>query len=329
MSPSKPPALGSWARRGGDGAQVAEPCDERELIEVLHVLADRGVALNHGISLSRARLTHLDPIGVASMTVAAGAGVVLEDLETHLKPHGLSLGPLSPAAMSLQLGDFLEGPYAGLRSIPGGRLEPVCTSVTAITSDGRRLETSRSPRSAAGPDLSALVLGAAGRLALVTSGVVRCVPYPQRDLSLAYSFPSAQAFVSALQRSLAEGFLPWRVHVDSRAGRVLAEVRWAGSVGSVERDRELLGRCVEEGRGQGASELACESPSLLEYESTWAAVLASLAQGRALQLFRLSLTTLVARGDVEGVALNEPASWTSGGGRLLALDARGVLGGAP
>ena len=308
---------------------MAEPRDERELTEMVHVLADRGVALHHELTLSRARLTVIEAIGAESMTVAAGAGVLLHELDLHLKPHGLTLGPLSPAAMSLRLGEFLEGPYAGLRSIPGGRLEPVCTSLSAITSDGRRLETSRSPRSAAGPDLSALILGADGRLALVTRGVVRCVPFPERDVRVAFSFPSPQAFVSALQRSLAEGFWPWRVHADSTSGRVLAEVRWAASVGSVERDRELLARCVEEAGGRGAGEAEREGPVSIEHESTWDAVRASLEQGRALQLFRLSLTTVVARGDVEGVALNESTGWTSLGGRLLALDARGVLGGAP
>ena len=65
------------------------------------------------------------------------------------------------------------------------------------------------------------------------------------------------------------------------------------------------------------------------WSGTWDAVRTSLEQGRALQLFRLSLTTVVARGDVEGVPLNESTGWTSLGGRLLALDARGVLGGAP
>lgn len=308
---------------------MAEPRDERELTEVIHVLADRGVALHRDLALSRARLTEIEPIAAESMTVPVGAGVVLHELDAHLKPHGLTVGPLSPAAMSLRLGEFLEGPYAGLRSIPGGRLEAVCTSLTAITSDGRKLVTSRSPRSAAGPDLSALVLGADGRIALVTRGVFRCVPFPERDVRVSFSFPSAQSFVTALQRSVAEGFWPWRVHADPRSGRVVAEVRWAASVGSVERDRELLSRCVEDvgGRGAGASER--EGPVSIEHESTWDAVRASLERGRPLQLFRLSLITVVARGDVEGVPLHEPTGWTSFGGRLLALDGRGVLGGAP
>ncbi len=328
MSAPKPPSLGSWARRI-DGALVAEPHDERELIEVVHVLADRGVALHRDIALSRARLTHLGPLHAKSMTLSVGAGVVLRDLDQHLEPHRLTVGPLSPAAMSLRVGEFLEGPYAGLRSIPGGRLEPLCTALTAVLSDGRRLQTSHAPRSAAGPDLSALVLGAHGRMGLVTEATVRCVPLSKRDVRVAWSFPSAQAFVTALQRSIAEGFWPWRVHADVRSGRVRAEVRWAASVGSVERDRELLSRCVEDVGGRGAGDGEREGPISIEHEATWDAVRAALDLGKPLQLFRLSLTTVVARGDVEGLPLHEPTSWTSLAGRLLALDGRKTFGGSP
>lgn len=322
------PALGSWARRI-DGALVAEPADERELIEVVHVLADRGVALHKDIALSRARLTHLGPIHAKAMSLRVGAGVVLHDLEQHLKPHGLTLGPLSPAAMSLRLGEFLEGPYGGMRSIPGGRLEPICTALTAILSDGRRFETSHAPRSAAGPDLTALVLGGNGRMALVTEATVRCFAYPERDVRVAWSFPSAQAFITATQRSIAEGFWPWRVHADAHSGRVIAEVRWAASVGSVERDRELLSRCVDEVGGRGAGETEKDGPLSIEQETTWDSVREALEQGKAVQLFRMSLATVVARGDVQGLPLHEPTSWTSLAGRLLTIDARKTFGGAP
>lgn len=319
--------LGSWARRV-DGALVAEPADERELIEVVHVLADRGVKLHRDIALSRARLTSLSAVAKDSMTVEAGAGWRLAELDATLKPHGLTVGPLSPAAMQLRLGDFLEGPWAGLRSIPGGRLEPLCTSITAIFPDGRRLETSRAPRSAVGPDLSALVLGGHGRLALVTSAVVRCTPLPENDVRGAWSFPSAASFVTAMQRALAEGFWPWRMHVDPRSGRVVAEVRWTASVGAVERDRELLHRCVDAAGGRSAGDEEREAPLAVEHEATWDAVRAALEAKRPLQLFRLSLTSVVARGDVEGLALDAPSTWTSLAGRLLPLDARGLFGGA-
>lgn len=292
------------------------------------MLADRGATLNGELTLSRARLNEVGVVEQGSMCIGVGAGVVLKDLDAMLTPHGLSLGPLTPAAMALPLADFLEGPYAGLRSIPGGRLEPVTASLRALMSDGKKLQTSSAPRSAAGPDLNALVLGGHGRLALVTHAVVRCVPYPERDVRVAcFSLPTAGAFVSAMQRALAEGFWPWRVHVDPRGGAVRVEVRWAASVGSVERDRELLLRCVAAVEGRAVAQHEQDTPMATEFEATWSAVQASLEEGHRLQLFRLSLASVVARGEVQGLRLDAPSSWSPLSERLLPLDTRAVLGG--
>ncbi|MFO0597571.1 MAG: FAD-binding protein [Myxococcaceae bacterium] len=320
--------LGSWARRV-DGALVAEPADERELVEVIHVLADRGVKLHRDIALSRARLLAFGRVAERSMTVEVGAGWRLGELDEKLRPFGLTLGPLSPAAMHLRLGEFLEGPYAGHRSIPGGRLEALCSSLTALLPDGRRLSTSHAPRSAAGPDLTALVLGGHGRVAVVTSAVVRCLPWPERDVRATFSFGAASHFVTAMKRALAEGLWPWRVHVDSRSNRVVAEVRWASVPGAVERDRELLLRSVDGAGGRPSGDEEREAPLAVEHEATWDAVREALDAGRSLQLFRLSLATVIARGDVQGLALDGLSSWTSLAGRLGALDPRSLFGGAP
>ncbi|MEW5742954.1 MAG: FAD-binding protein [Myxococcota bacterium] len=322
-------ALGPVARDRPDGGVSIEPPDERALVHALHVLADRGARLHRDAALSRAKLTQVGHVDARSMTVEVGAGVVLQHLDDRLRTFGLTVGPLSPAAMHLTLADFLEGPYAGLRSIPGGRLEPLCTQVVAILADGRRLETSEAPRSAAGPDLSALVLGGHGRLGVVTRARLRCFPLPEADVRATFSLPSPAAFVAAFTRAVAGGAWPWRVHVDPRSGRVVAEVRLAGSAGAVERDRDLFGRCVDDVGGRPSGDAEREGPVAVEHETTWDAVRACLEAGRAVQLFRLSLGSVVARGDVEGLRLDEPTAWSSLGGRLLALDPRAVLGGAP
>jgi FAD/FMN-containing dehydrogenase len=307
---------------------VLSPASPRELTQALHALADRGAQLGAGVRLDRSKLTTIAPARDHSMTVDVGAGVRLLDLDARLHEVGLTIGPLTPAAMHLQVADFLEGPYAGLRSIPMGRLEPVCTRVEGMLHDGRLWQTPLAPRSAAGPDLSALLLGAHGRIGLVTGATLRCLPLPERDVRATFSFPSVTAFLTTVHRVLAEGLVPLRIHVDTRAGRVLAQWRWAGTLGGVERDRELLVRLVDGVGGRSAGEGERESPVAVEHESTWAAVREALSRPISLQLFRLSLTTVIARGDVAGLPLDAPSAWSSLGGRLLALDPNSIFGGA-
>lgn len=322
-------ALGPSGRSGPDGQVVVAPADARALSEALDVLADRGARLGREAVLSRERLTSVGAPRPGAMTVDVGAGVELRRLDETLRASGLTVGALTPAAMGLTLGAFLEGPYAGLRSIAGGRLEPMCTRMVAVLADGRRLVTSDAPRSAMGPDLSALVLGGHGRLGLAVEARVRCYPLPQADVRSTWSLPSPAAFVAAMTRALADGAWPWRVHAEPREGRVVAQVRWAGAHGAVERDRDLLARSVEDCGGRPSGDFEREAPLSVECEATWPAVQASLEADRPLRLFRLSLATVVVRGDVEGLPLHEGGPWTSLAGRLLSLDARHVLGGAP
>lgn len=307
--------LGKWARQTPQGL-IAEPRDEAELIEVLHVLADRKAVIGRDVTLSRARLTMLGAIDSKSMTLRVGAGVVLADLEKKLIANGLSLGPLSPAAMAMTLGDFLEGRYAGLRPVHGGRLEPLCGALVALTSEGRRFETSRAPRSAAGPDLSALVLGGEGRLALVTEGVVRCVEWTGRQTHAAWQFTSFDALKLALQESLALGALPWDAIVES----TVLQVRLAGSLGSIERDRDVIHRvALRHGAAATEPNLKSLEGEHVESEFNWADLKSHASK---FELHRLSLTSALCRG---GEGRGE-GKWPALSQSFRSLDASQTLG---
>jgi len=100
---------------------------ERELAATLDRLRQHQGRLHRDAQLSRANLralAHRSHSGVAQVA----AGVPLVVLERELGEHALSLGPLSPGATALDVAAFLEGPYAGLRAVPGGRLESTVVS---------------------------------------------------------------------------------------------------------------------------------------------------------------------------------------------------------
>jgi FAD/FMN-containing dehydrogenase len=323
------PKLGSWAKHVG-GVLWAEPRDERELIEVLHVLADRGASLNRELKLSLARLVEFGPLEARSMTCTAGAGVRLVDLEAHVGTLGLTLGPMPPGALGLGLGEFLQGPYAGLRAVAGGRLEPLCSGLTVVTAEGRTFHTSGAPRSAMGPDLTALVLGAHGRLGLVSRATVRCLAAPELQAALCFEFPSAQSLVATAMQSLADGLVPSKVRLAVREGRVAGAFHWSGSRGSTQRDRERLLRCAMEHGAHARSDIDPDvATNAEERESTWDQVRRALDQGKGLVLTRLSLATVVACGEVEGMSLDTATPWHPDALRLLSLDPHHTLGGAP
>ncbi len=313
----------------------ANPASERQLTELLQVLAGAGKSLGRDVKLSRANLSRVLKVEPKSALAEVEAGITLQALETTLREKHLTLGPLPPPALGLTLADFLEGPWAGLRAITPGRLEPLCLAIAGLTALGQPIATPGSPRSAAGPDLMALFLGASGRLALATRATVRCLPQVPKATPMLFSFSSAAALVLALKAALADGAWVAHARCEKRSERWVLELEPWGSTETVARDRATFEKRVFDvggrpsGRDSAESAAATSAGALPWREAGWGAVRAALEQGQTLALHRLSLASVVTHGECEGLALETGGAWTAGAPLAAALDSRKVLGGAP
>lgn len=287
---------------------ILEPRDEAELIATLR---QRG---REGRELSRAKLVSHGAVDGTSMTIRAGAGLTLAAIDELLRPHGLCLHALPAEARALTLGAFLEGPWAGLHAVEGGRLEPICSSLAAVLPDGRRFETSRAPRSAAGPELAALVLGASGRFAWVTEATLRCRPRGERLVHHAWAMPDVASAIESLRRGLASGALPAEVRLAPRGTSVHLTALLSGSAEGIERDRQSLS--LEGGAPAAPALDAATGPWR---ECSWEDVQRGLLDGATLTLARLSLATVVCAGGERGLPLEGAPAWSAASNLLLTL----------
>ncbi len=310
-----------------------EPRTVREVVDALHTIRSHRWRLGHDAAIDRGGLHHVGPIEPRSMTVVAQAGAPLHAVEAVLATAKLSLGALPPQVWSLRVGEFTEGPYAGLRAIAGGRLEPVAVRLEGVFADGRVFTGGPGPRSAAGPDLTSLFLGGGGRLGLVTSATLRAFERPASFGFASARFLEAREAVNALTTALAHGVVFDRVQFTLRETALVARLEWSGSTGHVERNREAIHRAMSQVDHSGAGDRPSAAPAPLTgvvREATWPQVESALRRVRELELHRLSLTTVVCIGEVDGVSLtgNDPTSW-SPLARLLvtAADPAQMLGG--
>ena len=98
-----------WTRRfTGSALCVVRPADTAQVAAVVKACADAGMAItvqggNTGlvgggvpgggeVLLSLSRLTSLDEVDPLEAQVTVGAGVTLEKLQQHARPHGLDVG---------------------------------------------------------------------------------------------------------------------------------------------------------------------------------------------------------------------------------------------
>jgi len=324
-----------------NGKVLLSPKSERELLLALRLLREHGGRLGlpgragPPIAISRRALAQVGPPEPRSATLVQ-AGARLDEIDRAAATERLAVGSISPRAMSLELGDFLEGPYGGLRAVPGGRLEPLSLQLTAVMPDGLLTSSRAAPRHAAGPGLDAFFLGAGARMGLLLRATVRLVMRPTCARSATFSCPSASGMVAAVRRALLDGAFVDRLRVERQDRRVMLEAHLSGSEPQVERDLASLGQQVL-GQGGRVSEsrlLRPEAPAgdpPPEREVRWEAVVAALEAGQGAALYRLSVDGAIAEGAVEGRDLSAEVPWSQPVLEAIAaaVDPSGTLGGPP
>jgi FAD/FMN-containing dehydrogenase len=307
---------------------------EREIAALLQQPGDAGPGRT-AVEVSRRRLNTVTRIDPLSGVVEVGAGIQLERIERELRPHELTLGPLSPGMARIDVAAFLEGPYAGLRAVPGGAIESACIALSAIMADGLRYVSRPSPRSAAGPDLDVLFLGGEGRFGLITSATLRLCGRPRTERWTAFSFHPSGLAVDFVRAAAASG--AWiRSAVLARHGeRFTAGVQIIGSPEAVERDLATLrveamrrgGRATERDIGSGHAQARDER------ELSWKQLAEAMGAGDEIRCWRLASEGVVAAGAGDrGLSLSRGGEWANRevlAAALAGADPGGVLGGLP
>jgi FAD/FMN-containing dehydrogenase len=219
----KAPYETDWTRRfSGEARCVVRPANTAEVAAIVSVCAGAGVPItvqggNTGlvgggvpaggeVLLSLARLTDLEPIDTLEAQVTAGAGVTLEKLQQHARPHGLDVGIDLAARSAATVGGLVATNAGGIRVVRYGSMREQLTGIEAVLADGsvvRRLVGLAKDNT--GYDLTQLLAGSEGTLAIITKVRVRLVPLlPARAVALVATdgVPSALDLLAAARAGL-------------------------------------------------------------------------------------------------------------------------------
>jgi FAD/FMN-containing dehydrogenase len=192
-----------WTRRfTGEARCVVRPADTAEVAAIVRACADAGVGItvqggNTGlvgggvpaggeVLLNLGRLTDLDPVDPLEAQVTAGAGVTLEKLQQHCRPHGLDVGVDLAARSAATVGGLVATNAGGIRVVRYGSMREQVAGIEAVLADGsvvRRLIGLAKDNT--GYDLAQLLAGSEGTLAIITKVRLRLVPLlPARAVAL-------------------------------------------------------------------------------------------------------------------------------------------------
>jgi alkyldihydroxyacetonephosphate synthase len=162
-----------------------------------------------GVVLDATALVGVVDVDTVSGVVEVLAGTFGPDLENELRErHGVSVGHFPQSFDLATVGGWVASRGAGQYSTRYGKIEDMVVGLEAVLADGTVLRTGGAPAAAAGPDLTQLLVGSEGTLAVITRVWLRTHPVPTHERRAAYSFESFGAGVEACRRILHAGATP-------------------------------------------------------------------------------------------------------------------------
>jgi D-lactate dehydrogenase (quinone) len=155
-----------------------------------------------GIVLSFERMDRILRIAPEDRLAIVQPGVLNEQLQQAIGASGFFWPPDPTSAASCTIGGNLAYNSAGPRAVKYGTPRDNTLGLTAISGRGERLRTGvLTTKGVVGYDLTRLIIGSEGTLALITEATLKLTPLPEakRTLRAAYAdIHSAAAAVSAI-----------------------------------------------------------------------------------------------------------------------------------
>ncbi len=161
-----------------------------------------------GLVVSFERMNRILEIDTANHVAVVEPGVTLSDLDTALLPHGL-VYPVFPGEQSASLGGNVATNAGGMRAVKYGVTRHHILGIEAVLGTGDVITCGgRFVKSTSGYDLTQLVVGSEGTLALVTQATLRLHPRPEFQVTLLAPFESLDQIAAAVPPVVASGVGP-------------------------------------------------------------------------------------------------------------------------
>jgi glycolate oxidase len=147
-------------------------------------------------------------IDIANHVAVVEPGVTLAELDAALGPHGL-VYPVFPGEQSASLGGNVSTNAGGMRAVKYGVTRHHVLGIEAVLGTGEVITAGgKFVKSTSGYDLTQLVIGSEGTLALVTQATLRLHPRPDHHVTLLAPYADIEHIARAVSPIVASGLDP-------------------------------------------------------------------------------------------------------------------------
>jgi FAD/FMN-containing dehydrogenase len=149
------------------------------------------------------------------------------EVEARLRAAGLTLGSQPPSVLVGDVGSWIEGRFGG-RRVEAGRLASAVAGLEAVLPDGSVHRMRPMTRTAAGPNLASLILGAEGRIARLASAWLKA----ERLRPIERRAYRGAACLELARRTIGAHPPPYEIELHA-ADSIVLELAAEGEVGGV------------------------------------------------------------------------------------------------
>ena len=155
------------------------------------------LAVQGGICIDTTKMNKIVVVNHSDFDVVVQPGVTRRQLNRHLKDTGLFF-PIDPGA-DATLGGMAATRASGTNAVLYGSMRENVINVEAVLADGSLIRTARrSRKSAAGYDLTRLMVGSEGTLGVLTELTIKLYPVPESIMSASCAFNTMEGAVDSV-----------------------------------------------------------------------------------------------------------------------------------
>jgi D-lactate dehydrogenase len=188
------------------------------------------VPLRAGVVASFERMHRVLEFSPDNRYIVVEPGITNQAVQDHIKPHGFFWPPDPTSAAFCSVGGNLAYNSAGPRAVKYGTPRENALGLRAITGAGEELRTGvYTTKGVVGYDLTRLLIGSEGTLALITEATLKLTPLPETKRTLRAVYVDVNAAARAIARIMAQPAVPCALEfIDGNAINLVRRYSTAG-----------------------------------------------------------------------------------------------------
>ena len=162
-----------------------------------------------GVALSLERMRRIMSIDPANRVIVAEPGVLNQEIQEAAKPHGFFWPPDPSSAAYCSIGGNLATSAGGPHAVKYGTTRDHVLGLKAVTGKGEIIKTGcYTTKGVVGYDLTRLIIGSEGTLAVITEATLKLTALPQTTGGLTAHYQDIQSCAKAIAAIMAQPKVP-------------------------------------------------------------------------------------------------------------------------